>query len=131
MILGCGGFGLFYTGMKCQQSGVSGKVEQSILAHLSAGVPEYQMGAWASRELESKLKPLYQLGRQPEYRPVTNQATSKTIRHLARERMVEAIRKLGSGQQESWAGASHALGQLAKIPACWLDILPDDYFSSH
>lgn len=44
-----GGFGLFDVGMKCQQFGTSGKGERSVLAHLSAGDPEHQMGAWASR----------------------------------------------------------------------------------
>lgn len=116
--------------MKCQQSGISGKGERSILAHLSAGDPEHQMGTWASRELESKFKPLYQLAGQPEHRPAANQAASKRIRHLARERMVDAVRKLGAGQQVSWAGASHAFGQLARIPACRLDILPDVRLSS-
>lgn len=61
-----GGFGLFDVGMKCQQSGTSGKGERSILAHLSAGDPGHQMGAWASGELESNLKLLYQLAGQPE-----------------------------------------------------------------
>lgn len=127
---GSAGFGLFYIGMKCQQSGISGKGEWSFLAHLSAGDPEHQMGAWVSRELESKFKSLYQLAGQPECRPVANQAASKRMRHLARGRMVEAVGKLWAGQQVSWAGASRALGQLARVLACWLDVLPDDHLSS-
>lgn len=34
-----GSFGLFYIGMKCQQSGISGKDKWSVLAHLSDGDP--------------------------------------------------------------------------------------------
>lgn len=33
-----------------------------------------------------------------------------------------AVRKAGAGQQASWAGASHALGQLAGISTCRLGV---------
>jgi len=72
VILGYRGLGFVYFGKKYQQSGISGKGEQSVLPHLSAGDPEHQMGAWVSRKLENKLKPLYQPARQPEYRPAAN-----------------------------------------------------------
>lgn len=84
------------------------------------------MGAWASGELEHKRKLLYLPAGQPKHRPAANKTASKSIRHLARGRMVEAVRKLEVGQQASWAGASHAFGQRARIPAYWLGISPDD-----
>lgn len=49
---------------------------------------------------------------------------------FGRGRMVEAVRKAGAGQQASWAAASRALGQLARMSTCRLGISPDDCLSS-